>query len=312
MIAATRISRPSGIRMFLLGLGSLMMMQLPCVALSMEVSGYSGGGGVFPLYPINGVPVLDSFYFRYTDADHHVQAISVDPASPIPNPSPESANTPPGQIFLTLQDQNRDDEFFYKVEHATVPTSVYRQKTFDFCKQSCKQWLSPPSPRHVFVITGFTFFFPGTDHHLRRVGIWEQNGELNVHFADENGDDLFKYELEYVYLPPEMIAKMGHEEGVNALGGEARDIDLGPVATGPTIIRGFDFEFQPDLDWGITQDQHIKDIGVRTPGSKIEVYYGDKEINDGGDRFNWGVDWAALNLIRTKLPIEKPPIDKRE
>lgn len=309
MIAATRVSRASGIRIFLLGLGSLLMMQLPGMALSTEVSGYSAGGGVFTAYPISGVPVLDSFYFRYTNADHHVQAIAVDPASPIPNPSAETANTPAGQIFLTLQDHNRDDEFFYSVKHATVPTGVYRQKTYDFCKKSCSQWLSPPSSRHVFVITGFTLSFPGTDHHLRRVAIAEQGGELTVHFADGNGDDLFKYEIEYVYLPPEMIAKMGHEEGKKALGGETRDIDLGLLPTGSTIIRGFDFEFLPDLDVGITQDQHIRDIGVRTPGSKIEVYYGDKEINDGGDRFDWSVDWAALSVTRQSQPIENSNLD---
>jgi hypothetical protein len=263
-----------------------------------EVMGYAQGGGTFRPYQISGVPLLDSFYFRYTDGERHVQAITVEPASPIPDPNPQGSDVPAGQIFLTLQDKGRDDEYFYRVSHAAVPEGVFRHRTFDYCKRTCRQWLNRPSRDSVFVITSFSFLFPGTDHHLKRVGLWEENGELVVHFEDQNGDDLFRYDLEYVYLPSSMIPIRGHVSGVEARGGASATIDLGPVMTGPTVLRGFDLVFLPELDIGIREDQEIKEIGVRTPGNRIEVYYS----NDDADRFDWGVDWGAL----ARLPVLDP------
>jgi hypothetical protein len=264
-----------------------------------EVTGYARGGGTFQPYEITGVPLLDSFYFRYTGGERHVQAIAVEPASPIPNPNPQDPDAPAGEIFLTLQDYGRDDEYFYSVSHAAVPEGVFRHRTFASCRKTCSEWLNPPSRDSVFVITGFSFTFPGTDHHLKRVGLWEENGVLVVHFEDDNGDDLFRYDLEYVYLPPSMIPIRGHVSGVEARGAASAEIDLGPLATGPTVLRGFDLVVRPELQIGIVEDQEIKEIGVRTPGNRIEVYYSNA---DADHRFDWGVDWGAL----TRLPVVNP------
>ena len=263
-----------------------------------EVTGYAKGGGTFQPYEISGVPLLDSFFFRYTGGERHVQAITVEPASLIPNPNPQGSDVPAGKIFLTLQDEGRDDEYFYRVSHASVPEGVFRHRTFDFCKITCRQWLNRPSRDSVFVITAFSFFFPGADHHLKRVGLWEENGELVVHFADDESAHLFRYDLEYVYLPRSMIPITGHVSGVEARGAASATIDLGPVMTGPTVLRGFDLVFRPELDWGIVEDQEIKDIGVRTPGNRIEVFFANEET----DRFDWGVDWGAL----ARLPVVDP------
>lgn len=263
-------------------------------ARAIEIMGIADSG-TFEPYPINGVPLMEAFYIRYTSGDEHVQALAVEPASPVPNPSPESSNVPAGQVFLTLQDDGRDDEIYFKVEHADVPDALVRRKTFDFCKGSCTLPLERPAADHVFVIIGFSFFFPGTDHHIRRIGLWEQDGSVHAHFADENGDDTFKFELEYAYLPPQMVARSGHESGDNILGGERRPVDICP-ARGPIVIRGFDFEFRPHSCWLVStcQDQHLREIGVLTPGPNIEVYFSDKSPDSAGDRFNWGVDWAVL------------------
>lgn len=263
-----------------------------------EIEGYSRGGGVFRSYAVNGVPLLDSFYFRFTDHERHVQAIQVEPASPVHNPCAECSPVPPGQIFLTFQDEDRDDEYFYKVSHVDLPAGVQRHRTSDYCLETCKQLLDSHERGSVFVITGFAFFFPGADHHLKRVGLWEQNGVLEVHFTDENRDNLFRYELEYVYLPAAMVAAHGNVSGVEARGGASATLNLGPVATGPTVLCGFDLVFRPELDLGLTYDQEIQEIGVRTPGNKVEVYF----ANDDLDRFDWGVDWAVL----ARVPVFDP------
>lgn len=281
---------------------SLAAACFPSSVLAVEVTGLAKGGGTFQPYEISGVPVLDSFYFRFTGGERHVQAVGIETASPIPNPNPQNSNVPAGQIFLTLQDKERDDEYFYRVSHASVPEGVFRHRTFDFCRATCRQWLNRPARDSVFVITAFQFSFPGTDHHLKRVGLWEENGELVVHFADQNGDDTFRYDLEYVYLPPSMIPITGHVEGTDARGGVRTTIDLGPVMTGPTVLRGFDLVFLPELDIGLEEDQEVREIGVRTPGNQIEVFYSNNE----DDHFDWGVDWGALS----RLPVVAPP-DRR-
>ncbi len=263
-----------------------------------EVEGYSKGGGTFQPYPVSGVPLLDSFYFRFTDHERHVQAITVEPASPVHDPCAECSPVPAGQIFLTFQDEDRDDEYFFRVSHVELPGSVQRHRTSDYCQETCKQLLDSHPRDSVFVITGFSFFFPGADHHLKRVGLWEQNGVLEVHFADENHDNLFRYELEYVYLPASMVTARGNISGVEARGAASVPLNLGPAATGPTVLRGFDLIFRPELDWGLTYDQEIREIGVRTPGNRVEVYF----ANDDRDRFDWGVDWAVL----ARVPVVDP------
>jgi len=277
-----------------------------------EVTGIAKGG-TFQPYLINGVPLLDSFYFRFAVHEMDVQAISVQPASPIPDPCYECSDVPAGQIFLTIQDNKVDedrgddeDEYFYRVSHADLPASVFRHRTSDYCRNTCGQWLNRPSRDSVFVITGFSFFFPAGDHHLKRVAIWEENGVLTVHFTDDNGTDhadLFRYELEYVYLPPEMIPIRGHVSGVGARGGARATIDLGPVLTGPTVLRGFDLIFQKEvIDWGDDkEDQEIREIGVRTPGNRVEVFFS----NDRQSAFDWGVDWGALSRLPVIFPT--PP-----
>ena len=152
----------------------------------------------------------------------------------------------------------------------------------------------------MFVLVGFSFFFPGEDHQIQRIGLWEENGELVVHYTDETGDDLFRFDVEFVYLPSVMVPKRGNVSGVEANGSAVAAVDLGPVA-GQTVIRGFDFVFRPELDVGLNYDQEIRTFGIRTPGNKIEVTCADNE----NDLFDWGVDWGAL-----KISVLDPPLGR--
>ena len=113
-------------------------------ASAVEVSGFSKGGGSFQPYKVNGVPMLDSFFFQFTDGDdHNVQAIAVEPASPVPNPCFDCSNVPPGMIFVTLQDEDRDDPFFFDVSHVDVPVGI-RQRVSDYCEATLSNSAEPP------------------------------------------------------------------------------------------------------------------------------------------------------------------------
>jgi len=277
----------------------VLLLALAPVASAVEASGSSiDGGGVFAKYPVDGVPLLKYFFFQFTDGDdHNIQAISVQPASPVPDPCFDCYPTPEGQIFVTLQDEDRDDPYGFQIQHVDVPVGV-RRRIADYCTDTCRLPLVRPARDSVFVIVGFSFFYPGADHHIQRIGLWEEDGEVVVHFRDETGDDQFRFELEYVYLPPSMVPKRGNVSGVNASGSAVAHVDLGPVATGPTVLRGFDFLFRPELDVGLTYDQELHTFGIRTRDNKIEVIF----WNDDFDLFDWGVDWGAV-----KVSVLDPP-----
>ena len=258
------------------------------------------GGGTFRSYPVNGLPLLDSFYFRFADGDErNIQSIQIELASPIPNPCFECGPVPAGQMFVSFQDDTEDDPYFFQISHAELPVPILRHRTAGYCKATCKTLLDAHNRGDVFVIVGFGFTYVGErDHHIQRVGLWEQDGVLEVHYRDENDDNLFRFDLEYVWLPAQFMARRGNASGVEAKGSAGVKIDLGPVAVGPTVLRGFDFVFLPELDIGLTYDQEIREIGVRTPGDRIEVYLDNGEQ----DRFDWGVDWGALALVPTTQP----------
>lgn len=277
-------------------------------ASSAEVIGFDNdGGGIFRKYPVNGVPLLDSFYFLFTSyEDRNIQSIAVQPSSPINNPCYDCADVPEGDIFLSMRDEEGDEPYYFRASHIEVDASVPRHRDADYCKKSCRRVLAPKPRNSVFVIVGFSFFYPGRDHHVQRIGMWEQDGVLDVHFHDDEDhgdDDLFRYELEYVYLPASMVARQGNAAKNEARGSDSVVLDLPspiltPGAIGPTVLRGFDFVFLPELDVGLTFDQEIREIGVRTPGNRIEVFFANEEF----DRFNWGIDWAALANVPTSDP----------
>jgi len=263
-----------------------------------EVTGLSEDGDALRAYPVNGVPLLDSFLLQFSDNDdHNVQALTVWPGSPIPGSCLDCGQVTPGSIFLSLRDDDSREPFFFQVSHVDVPVGV-RQRISAVCVVTCRLPLDKPARDSVFVLVGFSFNFMGVDHEIQRIGLWEENGEMVVHYRDETGDDQFRIDAEFVFLPPAMVPKRGNVSGIKASEAATVTVNLGPVASGPTVIRGFDFVFRPELDFGVVHNEEIRKIGIRTPGNMIEVICADNE----NDLFDWGVDWGAL-----KIPVLDPP-----
>jgi len=219
-----------------------------------------------------GVPVMSSFYFRFHKSggavDHHINAISVRP-------------DPDGNIALMYQDKNRDDQYFYKASHDSLPSSiVIRGSIADVgCTGKCERTLSPPGSGYLFVLTGFQVNFTGgRDHHVDEIAVFEDDGVLTVMLNDKNDDDVFAYSVDYAWVSPTVFLNSGASRGTNN-GGVAVSLP-----TGRHVIRGFHFNY-------LSGDHHLREIGALTSGSGLEVYYGDK---NGDDRFAWEVRWATL------------------
>lgn len=82
----------------------------------------------------------------------------------------------------------------------------------------------------------------GRDHHINQVGFLESNGVLQVTFADKNFDDNILWRVQYAYVPRTLFSMLGESSGIRERGAASRKI-----ASGPTVIRGFIFDFGPYL-----------------------------------------------------------------
>lgn len=220
----------------------------------------------------NGAPLLQSFYFRYTSADHHISAIEVAPNIPAIN-----------KASLAYSDKNRDDQYFYNVTFAPYFGEIFRRSVGgEHCLNgTCTYPLQAPPNRadYVFVLRGFYIYYVSGDHHIDQIKIQENNGLVTVAFNDKNDDDRFRVDLHYAYIPRSRFSVIEEQSGT-AKGGQRM-----AIAGGTAVIRGFNFDFK-------SKDHHIKDFGVMLNGSGgLEVYYGDKNQDDS---FDWQVQYAVL------------------
>lgn len=221
--------------------------------------------------PLNGAPLLQAFYTRFTGTDHHFGALEA------------AANTPgAGQATIFYADKDHDDRYFYNVTFARYFGTIFRRTApRDFCRGSCTARLATPPDlaNHVFVLTGFYVYYRGNDHHIDRLSIVENNGSVTVDVNDKNDDDPFVVEIRYAYIPRSMFRVISARNGT-ARGGQRVDIEVGTP-----VIRGFTFDFR-------SQDHHIQEIGVMpSTNGKLEVYYSDKNKDD---QFDWSVRYAIL------------------
>lgn len=255
-----------------LTLASILALLGPTAAMAENLQGNAKGFKTRQILLSTGAPLLQSFYFRFTDQDHHFGGMEVQPNAPTAN-----------QMKYGFSDKNGDDGYFYNITWAPYFGQIFRASNErEFCRSSgCTFRITRPTniADPVFVLRGFYIHFRNGDHHLKRIAITESNGSVTVALRDKNTDDHLAIDLHYAYIPRASIASMATASG-NDAGGARRTIPAGHAA-----IRGFDFNFA-------SGDRHIRDIGVQISGSgRLEVFYGDKTPND---RFAWKVNWAVL------------------
>jgi hypothetical protein len=249
--------------------------------------GFSPGGLTFRPFPSDGVPLLDSFFFQYTQCqnhscfgqvDHNITQILIAPNFPEPN-----------QLQLGFHDVNLDDDYYFNVAHhiLTDPRIERFDTGLDIGVGSETRGISTPSPvsDFVFVLLGFQLAFRGVDHFINEIGIIENDGEVTVHYADKNFDDTFLFRLRYAYVPIDLFSRWGELRGTRA-----RSFDRRFIESGTSVIRGFHFDFKPYFTDG--EDHRIKQIGVLTADGEVQVAYADQNDDDG---FDWVVRYGILS-----------------
>jgi len=250
-------------------LGFAGVVLLASSASAETVSGFNYGT-IHPAYNAPGLPLLGSFYFRFTGDDHHIRHLSV-----MPEPSQ-------GTIMLAFHDANWDDEYYYTVEHRrqTATTEIVTGSHSDICKGSCTKPISKPAGDYVFVLRGFRMFYQGDDHHIDEIGIVEDNGNLSAFMNDKNNDDNIVWYADYAWVPRSFFSTVSRVSGEVTDGGTARVT----IPAGTAVIRGWKFNY-------VHSDHHIKELGVMTKPGAIEVYYGDE---NGDDDMRYAVRYGIL------------------
>jgi hypothetical protein len=193
---------------------------------------------------------------------------------------------PPGEMTLAYQDNNEDDDYFFHTAHRIVDDPRVQRdfRTTDIGSEVDNAvQLQRPAGDFVFVLSGFSFRFTGDrDHHINEVRILEFDSILHVRFRDKHDDPppVFLWDVQFAWVPSDLFVELNSSSGTGDRGGARRNIPAGP-----SVIRGFSFDFQ-------SADHHLKEIGVTTPDDgRVEVFYSDKKQDD---RFNWIVDWGIL------------------
>lgn len=236
-----------------------------------EVSGF-GFGSITRTFDQPGTPLVDHFYFRFSDDDHHFGHMSAWPQSN-------------GTILVAFQDQNSDDEYFYRVAHQRVSSTGLVLGSFaDICLTRCVRTISRPAGDYVFVLTGFRFFYiGGRDRHFDEIGVIESNGTVTTWLNDraQDTDDTFTAYISYAWVPRARLSTVSAISGTVENNGGIRRT----VTQGNKVIRGFRVD-------SLNSDRHIRELGIMTNFDNIEVY--DSDNTPGGDSWTYDVRFAVL------------------
>jgi hypothetical protein len=243
--------------------------------------GFANGGPVVRAFPGAGTPLLNGFYFQYTNdahelaarLDHHVQQVMLMPGFP-----------EPGRIELGLHENGSDADYYFKVRHVLVQNNRIRSfsRGLDIGRgRNVEIPIDRPAGDNVFVLCGFQLAYRGDDHHIDEIGIVESGGAVKVRINDRNDDDSFVFRLRYAYVPLNLIAELGTEQGTDsdAQGGARRHIPAGTA-----VLRGFNMNFR-------SSDHHIRNVGITLDNRHLTVFFGDK---NGDDSYDWMAQWATL------------------
>jgi len=242
----------------------------------LELEEVSGHGHDTQLVSFNGpgTPLLDEFFYRYTDSDHHLRYLASLPQ--------------PGELEVDFSDNNGDDEYDFRIAYQRVsPTGISQGSIHNECDGgACSRTISRPDRDVVFVITGFRFSFDSDDHHIDSIGIIEGDGLLTTWFDDRNDDDDYTVDVSYAWVPRSRFSAVGQISGT-AHGELARHA---VEARGEKVIRGFRVD---NVESGESGDNHIKTFGVVTNSTYIDVLYGDDFAANSAD-WTYFVEFGAL------------------
>ncbi|TGQ35687.1 hypothetical protein [Mesorhizobium sp. M00.F.Ca.ET.216.01.1.1] len=291
-----------------------VLLALASTSVSAQVSNghvdiSENGSSLFdvPFAP-NGIPLLSRFAFELADGDNHLKQILISP------------DLPPGKMRLDFSDGNPknlpfiddDDDYFFNVTHFGIKDSRAQQftRSLDICSEQgkCTVQLDRPPGDFIFVLIGFQLSFrDNIDHHIREVGILEDDGMLTVSFNDQHfdpSDDAFLWSVQFAYVPRDRFSQIGESTETRAKN-EVSSI----IPAGMAVLRGFRFEYKDYFTDG--KDHHLKKIGVlpTTAGTALISY---RDTN-GDDGFDWQYRWAIIKerVIHWPEGLDLPVLSPR-
>jgi hypothetical protein len=256
----------------------------------------------------NGIPLLSRFAFELADGDNHLQNILIDPVLP---------SGPTMQIgFHDRNPKNGggdddDDDYFFNITHFNItdPRVQVFDRTLDFCSENgkCTVQLDRPPGDFVFVLIGFHLSFKAPfDHHIREIGMLEDNGLLTVTFRDQQfnpSEDSFIFRVKFAWVPTDRFSQIGESSDTRSKNEVSSTIPVGQA-----VLRGFRFEYKDYFTSG--DDHHLQKIGVLpTTAGTVLISYRDRNGDDG---FDWQYRWGILKSRPIKWPptLEPPAVNQ--
>jgi hypothetical protein len=142
---------------------------------------------IVPIPANAGIFALTGFQLRFINGDRHIGKIGIE----------KYVNN---TLIITLADQNSREPFQYEIHFAYLPESrVSLAKSSSRIASHDYDILRKESGK--FILSGFYFEFPRTDHHLKTIGVYpETDSRIKITFRDENGDDPFKWVVYWLNL----------------------------------------------------------------------------------------------------------------
>lgn len=236
-------------------------------------------GGLADSSYATGDLLLRSFDFMYQSEDHHLGGVVA------------LTEFPGNNLRIGFFDQNRDDDYFFRVSHHDALDSRIQRvdRGLDICVTTsgrCTVPITRPPGDVVFVLTGFEISYQtGIDHHLDEIGLLENNGQLTVIYNDASDNKTFLWRVQFAWVPGDLFTGRGTVSGIADSGGAER---VTPVS-GKGVIRGFQFNFEPHFTPGA--DHHIKRMALYMLNDRVSVLYHDRNSDDG---YDWLVRWGRL------------------
>jgi hypothetical protein len=249
-----------------------------------------------------GIPLLSRFAFELQDGDNHIQQILIDPGLPSGKMRIGFHDNDPDNLPIFDFD---DDDYFFNITHfdITDPRIQVFTRTLDLCTENgtCTVQLNRPQGDFVFVLIGFQLSFRADfDHHIREIGVLENDGLLTVTFRDEHFDpseDTFLFSLKFAYVPRDRFGDIGESSDTGSNNEVSR-----AIPEGRAVLRGFRCQFRDG-------DHHLKKIGVLpTTAGTVLISYRDE---NGDDKFDWQYRWGILKSRVIKFPpgLEPPVVN---
>jgi len=144
--------------------------------------------------PFPSVLALAGFKLFFTgDRDHHVDEIGVFFEG--------------RDLVVVFNDRNDDDVFGYLVDFVRISPLGQNVVTGSSSGTTANgsEFPLPIPPGADWVLRGFHFDFNSADHHLRDLGVLREGGQLKVIYADRNGDDAFRWRVDWAHVSPQVV-----------------------------------------------------------------------------------------------------------